>query len=42
MRFKLTELIRVTTRFNPLSTNPQKWSHANNSLATADEWFECV
>ena len=28
--------------FKPLSTNPAKWSHSNNSLALTEEFFECV
>ena len=32
----------VSLSVNPLSANPTKWSHSNNSPATANELFGCV
>ena len=45
VRFKLTEPIRVTTRFNPLRTNPKNghtqtilWQQPTNGLSVFDHF----
>ena len=39
---KVIDIESPYSHFSPLSPNPTKWSNTNNSLAIADELFECA